>query len=218
MQTSVIHKKHFFYPPGFISLLLLTPLCLLYFYQHNAFDRPRVLEINWWSESWGKFCVEENSYSIRPERKFMDIQITDNDDDNKIKLEYSRLAIRELIASKDTIKGIHFYFEDASNYWSLVRAIDICFTEKATTFVPKDNDLWVFNYTPKPIPEECFPPPMMCGTGMMRYFGSMENELEIAEEKQKKIVYLTGLVKQYWLPELLFILMLILTIKKLRFA
>lgn len=207
-------KKRFFYPAGLISLILLPALCIFYLYKHKAFEKPRVIEINWWTEEWGKLSMQEYSYEIHPQRNFIDINITGNDKENKIKLDFAHLEIRKLIATQDTTTGVHFYFDEQSKYWTFIRAIDICKIEKAKVFVLKDNDLWIFNFAPRPklkMEDIGF---VMCGTGSMNYNYEKSPE-EIAKEKQKKINYVIGLAKQFWLAEILFALMIILAIKKI---
>lgn len=208
------HRKRLFYPAGLISLILLPTLCIFYLYKHKAFEKPRAIEINWWAEEWGKFSMEEYSFKIYPKRNFIDINITSNNLENKIKLDFARLEIRNLISTQDTTKGVHFHFDEQSKYWTFIRAIDICKIEKANVFVAKENDLWIFNFVPRPKPKAEEITAIMCGTGRMNY--SIEKSQEaVAKEKQEKINYVFGLAKQFWLSGLLFILMTMLTIIKL---
>jgi hypothetical protein len=52
----------------------------------------------------------------------------------------------ELKQSKDATKGLCIHFGDSSNYWELVKAIDICNIEDIKTFSLYKNNLWVFNF------------------------------------------------------------------------
>lgn len=208
------HRKRFFYPAGLISLILLPTLCIFYLYKHKAFEKSGVIEINWWTEEWGKRSMEEYSYRIYPQRNFIDINITDNALENKIKFDFARLEIRKLIATQDTTIGVHFHFNEQSKYWAFIRAIDICKIEKANVFVPKDNDLWIFNFVPRPKLKTEEMSTIMCGTGRMNYIYEKSPE-EFAKERQDRINYATGLAKQFWLAGILFTIMTILAIKKI---
>jgi hypothetical protein len=206
------YRKRFFYPAGLISLILLPTICIFYFYKHKAFEKLRVIEINWWTEEWGKRSMDEYSFEVYPKRKYIDINITGNDLENKIKLDFARLQIRKLVSTKDTTKGVHFHFDEQSKFWTFISAINICKIEKAKMFVPKDNDLWIYIFAPRPKPKaEEIKPIMLCGNGRMNFILEKSKE-EVAKEK---INYIHGLAKQFWLSGLLFILMAILTIKKL---
>ena len=206
------HRKRLFYTAGLISLILLPTLCIFYLYKHKAFEKQRVIEVNWWTEEWGKRSMEEYSFKIYPKRNFIEINITGNDLENKVKLDFARLQIRKLISTQDTTQGVHFHFNEHSKFWTFIRAIDICIIEKAKMFVLKDNDLWIFILAPRPKPKaEEIKAIMVCGNGRMNYIIQKSQE-EVAKEK---IIYVYGLAKQFWLSVLLFILMTILTIKKL---
>ena len=206
------HRQRLFYSTGLISLILLPILCIFYLNKHKAFEKQRVVEVNWWTEEWAKRSMEEYPYEIYPKRNFIDINITGNDLENKIKLDFARLQIRKLISSQDTTKGVHFHFDEHSKFWTLIRAIDICKIEKAKMFVLKDNDLWIFIFEPRPKPiVEEIKEIMYCGNGRMNYIVE-KSQVEVTNEK---INYVYGIAKQFWLSLLLFILMTILTIKKL---
>jgi hypothetical protein len=208
------NRKRFLYPAGAISLFLLPVFCIYYLFKQNAFEIPRALEIVWWSEAWGEHSKEINSYSIYPARKYMHFILSANDTENVIVLDSARLAIRDLISTQDTVKGIHFHFDDKSNYWTFIRAVDICKIEKAKLFVPAGNDLWVFNLPPRPQPTGREVTGWICGTIALAPTEEQYQD-ELAIENQVKLNYALEQAKRFWLPILLFILLVVLAIRKL---
>lgn len=202
-------KRRFYYPVGLVSLIMLPTLCIWYLYSHKAFKKSRAIEVNWWSNDWEK-------YNTFPKRNYSVINITSNDRNDKIKLDSAQFEIRKLIISKDTTKGIRFVFENNSKYWTLIRAIDICKIEKANYFIPKDNDLWIINYVPKPIIKSDNSPMILCGTGSMRGVPYIESDEEIEENMIKKKQYILETAKAYSLSIAFFSIMILIAIKRLR--
>ena len=103
-----------------------------------------------------KYSIYKPPYKIHPSRTFVDINLTGSDDEDKIKLDFAQLEIRELIKSYDTIKGVHFHFNNQTKYKSLVRAINICEVENAEQYITKGNDIWVLNTYPSEAVKERF--------------------------------------------------------------
>ena len=71
----------------------------------------------------------------------------DNQND-KIKLDFAQIRIREILLQNDSTNGLHFRFGDSSQYWTFIKAVDILRFEKAKTYIPLDNDLWFFHFPP----------------------------------------------------------------------
>jgi hypothetical protein len=200
-------RRRLYYAAGSISLVLLPLLCVLYLvcYRH-AFDRARVIEITWWNENLAYDLAGDHPLK---KRIYTDINLTDNDDENKVKLDFARLAIRQLIATNDTVRGIHFHFDDNSKYWVFIRALDICAIEKAKFYVAKDNDMWVFNFIPKPIPTEKAHY-FFCGTGLMTKVINIDKT-----GVEATIDNIMTLAKKFPLPVLLFGMMIFLVTKRI---
>ena len=80
--------------------------------------------------------------------KFTKMTFTGTDDD-KIKLEFAQIAIRELINQKDTTLGIEFTLTDKMKYSTLVALFNMCKVEGARTYLHYQDKFWVFNLWPK---------------------------------------------------------------------
>lgn len=205
------HKKRLYYLPGLISLVLLPTLCIWNLDKQKAFDVPRVMEITWWNK------IEELPFLVHPDIEFIDINITGDDKQDKIKLDLAQLDVRQIVATKDTTKGVHFHFDDHAKYWTLIRALDICGTEHAKTYVPNDNDVWVYNYDfEKSLGILCKQPPRIEGGNCIPLLiNEKELNKQIEIEKQEKINYLINTARTFWLSGFLFMVMTILTIIRL---
>ena len=145
------NKKLTFYTPGLISLLLLPSLCICYFYYSKVTNLNRTMEINMFTkDNWKNvyFGNKRANFYLHPNISFHVINISRDDKDAMIKLENAQVEIRNIISTKDTTKGVRFHFDNNSKYWTWIRAFDICCTEKAWTFIPNENDIWVYNYFP----------------------------------------------------------------------
>ena len=221
MET-VRRKKRLNYTGGLISLILLPILCLLYFFHINVFNKVHAIVINWTTEEiWTarEHTDLKTGFFLHPNIDFLNINLNGNDTDNKIKLDNAQLEIRRIVTTKDTTKGVHFFFDKDAKYWTLIKAIDICFIEKGTTFVPYENHLWMYNYFPKPIPEDDKHRPF-CGNTAFDYDFSptkhgytFEEQIENAKNGNKKFIFES--IKEYWFLSVLFALLTILSIRRL---
>jgi hypothetical protein len=202
-------RKRFYYSAGMISLLVLPILMGLYLQNNKLFKKQHALEIVWWKNHWGEFEIKPD-FDKRPDRNYLEFHLTTDDKENKIKLDYSQLEVRKLIAKNDTLNGVHFAFDDDANYWTFIRALDICKRENAKTYIIVDNDIWLFNCAPKPVVKETVLPLMHCGTGPMNCC-PIYNELATDDDNEISIV---DSIKPYWLSIALFIMLLFLGVKK----
>lgn len=196
-------------------MILLPTLCIWYLDKHRAFDKFGVIEIMWWSPNLHRDNPDFFPKESHPNKNYTDINLTGNDQDDKMKLDYAQLLIRELVLSQDTSKGVHFRFSDKSKYWTLIKAIDICKIEKAKVYIPYENDIWVLN--PKPDnPSEVKPKTVVCGTSLLsNCIPYVKSDKEIEEERKDKIKFITDTAKIYFVSGLLFVTMTLLTIKRI---
>ena len=156
-------KRKLPYPTGMLSLALLPLLCIAYMYTHHVFDDPRMMEITWWNKDWYTYRLQKPPFDIHPEREFVEINLTGNKAEDEAKLAFAQLAIRELVSTNDTTTGVHFKFEDHAKYSGFVRALNILTIEKASTYAPYKNHIWVFNY-PALKEEKFLQPKSFCST------------------------------------------------------
>lgn len=92
---------------------------------------------------------EEYNGHMPPVRNYQDIFITGEPNNDKALLHTAHLKIAQLVASNDTINGLHFNFGNNAAYGTFVQVVDILKTEGAKTFMPIDNELWVYNFPPQ---------------------------------------------------------------------
>lgn len=134
-----------YYSVGITGLVLLLLPCIWYFQKQHAPKEYRAVKLAWWSPDLHDDNPDLFPKEDHPDKKYTTIHLTGNNHTDKIKLDYTQLLIRELVASQDTSIGIHFHFSDESKHWTLIRAIDICRIEKARIYIPYENDMWVVN-------------------------------------------------------------------------
>jgi hypothetical protein len=148
-----------FYIPGIISLAIIP--FIFYYYSHTLLKtlHQGVIPVYWYDPELSKNNPEVFSGEYPPKRNYIDITLTGNNQDDSIKLNFSQIRLRELLRSNDSLNGIHFQFGDSSQYWSFVRALDICRIEKAKTYMPYENSLWVYH-----IPPDTTIQTFVCGT------------------------------------------------------
>jgi hypothetical protein len=217
MTTLKRNSRRFYYPTGIISLISLPLLCIWWLDKNQAFKKYAVIDIMWWSPSLHTDNPEFYPKESHPIKNYTDINLTGNDKDDKTRLDYAQLIIRELIKSQDTATGVHFHFSDKSKYWTLIKALDICKIEKAKVYIPYENDIWVLN--PKPDnPNEEKPKTFVCGGILMDDVIVVKSDKQIEEERKETIKHITDTVKTYFVSLLLFVAMTLLTIRRIFYS
>lgn len=92
-------------------------------------------------------------------------ELKDSPKDNKIKLAYGQIRIREILASNDGINGVHFKLSDSTSYGDFVKAIDILQYEGAKRYMAYENDIWFLHEPPDTSAETI--QPFTCGSHVL---------------------------------------------------
>jgi hypothetical protein len=138
----------FYYPPGLIIIILLPALFFLYDFKSKiprkvslviTYGRPRYPH-DIYNEEW-----EKKAKRRIEERKYTGINLNGNKEENKIKVDFARIEIRDLIARNDTVNGIHLHFNNEIKYCDLVYALDLCNNEIVSSYWFSQNDIWLFS-------------------------------------------------------------------------
>jgi hypothetical protein len=141
-------RRKIYYVPGMITLIVLPILC--YYYLLPFKKDERILEVIFAA----KYRPEFKNYPVarfdtsflsnpRTKRNYLDIRLNGDEKEDKIKLDFFRLRIREMIKSNDTVNGTHLLFVDSAKYGTFVQALNICKKEGLMRYAPFENDLWV---------------------------------------------------------------------------
>lgn len=142
------------YVPGQISLIALLPICICYLNYCGAFDKYRIMEINYPRQEYYDSIPKIINKLKLEGWSLIDFQLTENDDDNLAKITLARTEIRKLIQSQNMKKGVHINFSDKSKYWTLIKLLDNCRIDKAHIYILNENDFYVLNslgdYSNKP--------------------------------------------------------------------
>jgi len=144
-------RKKVLYIPGIISLIILPIIFFIWTKKIINAKTVSVIPIVFADTNFLKKQSEifkEYDNNFPPKRNYIDIDFTGNNRDDKTKLDFAQIRIREFVKTKDYKNGIHFSFGDSSEYWTFVKTVDILRLEGAKTFMPLDKDLWFFNLKP----------------------------------------------------------------------
>jgi hypothetical protein len=187
-----INKKHkrIFYRPGMISLVFIPVLCLCYFYKNDVFKVYGELNI---SLVPNKESLEK--YSISKLRKYRVFNFNGNESVEREKLNELKFFLRKLVIEKDTIIGIRTHFGPKTSFDVFVDVFDILETEKAPTFAPYKDDIYIIASSKNA--KKAAKRSMNCGT----MEASRINYLKYQElEKQKSnIIFMNSFFKQRWI-------------------
>lgn len=191
-------KRKVSYVPGLLSLTCLFFACYFYLNIHGAFKQQSMIEVSWWNPR-KSFFMGLDPYNPQPTRNYITYKLTGQVTQDRETLKLAQAEIRKQKLQNDTIKGVHFYFEEKAKYWSFVKAFDICLQEDANIVLPFQNDIWIFN----------FPQPKG-GTITVCDIRSQSWDHLIIEkseaQKRKEIAFIISALQQYWPSFLLFLL------------
>ena len=145
------NRKKIYYVPGIISLTLLPILFIISAQKEIKSKTLTVLTVRLIDTiAYKSFfsCSYDSKTSFLPKRNFVEINLTGENEKDNTKLDFARLRIREITSQNDSVNGIHFKFEDSTQYWAYVKAFDILTSEKAKRYLPINNDIWFFHIPP----------------------------------------------------------------------
>ncbi len=141
----MVNKKHFIFPPGIISLLLLPILGIWQLNEFHVFDKFGLIEANYFFDD-EPTCINLKSH---PEINYTSFHFNGDKSADRRNLDLAQLEIRRLTQSKSLKNGICFHFGDSSKLWALVKAFELCKLEKAENYIGEGNKIWVFNTNPE---------------------------------------------------------------------
>jgi hypothetical protein len=154
-------RKTRYYIPGIISLTILP--FLFYFYGKRQIQQSTVwaMPFVWFdtAKSNKQWQFDKNpTPNFPPKRNFMDIEFNGNQSNDRTKLAFSKIRIKEILNSGDTIHGIHFLFGDSCAYGTMVMAYDNMQMPGTKRYVLGEKDIWFWHIPPdtvKPIEYDC---------------------------------------------------------------
>jgi len=136
-------RKKIFYVPGMISLVFIPFFCFYHFYKVDAFKVYGGIEI---------YVADKElftEYKIATLRKYEIFDFNGSLSDEKQKLNEMKFYLKKLVINKDTINGIVTHFGPKANYDVYVSVVDILKTEKAPSFAPYKDDIYILASTNK---------------------------------------------------------------------
>ena len=186
---------------------MLPVLCIIYLKNIDAFTHYGALDLYVWN---GTDFKEETTQFLNS-KKFIIVNLTGDLNSDTAKLNIAQKNVKQIISTKDSIKGIKFHFENKAEYWSYVRVIDILQVEKAKTFLPYKNDIWFAN------PREVKQKSNVYKTLKYSFICDRTLQNEYLEELKNKITYerVIEFSKKYYLPIIAYIFMLFFTLRRI---
>ena len=140
-------KKRYYH---ILDILVLACLALLLYttnFNYRTSVHQRAIELFWFDWKFIKKYPDIFRGPYPPKRYYIDINLTGEKKSDKTKLDFSQIRLREILSRNDSVYGIHYYFDDSSEYGSFIKALDICRIEQAKTYMPYENHLWVYYTT-----------------------------------------------------------------------
>lgn len=156
-----LNRNTKYYIPGAISLIIL-PVAFYFFAkreirQSTLWAMPLV-----WVDTahLNKLAPPDASFNTKfpPERNYTDIVFTGNQSDDRTRLAFSQIQIKQILNADDTLNGIHFLFGDSSTYGTVAGVFDNLQAAGAERYLLGEKDIWFWQVPPdtvKPLQYEC---------------------------------------------------------------
>jgi hypothetical protein len=210
------HKK-IYYSAGLISIIMLPVLCIIYLKSIDAFTRYGSMDLYVWN---GEDFKEEITIFLNS-KKFKVVNLTGDSVSDKAKLNIAQKSVKQIILTKDSIKGMKFHFDKKAQYWSYIKVLDILRIANATNYILYKNDIWFANpRIPKPdknLKKYKEIKPFICISGRLQneYLERVQNEY--LEKNKYKIIYqkVIEFSKKYYLPIIAYVFMIFFTLRKI---
>lgn len=161
-----------------ISLVFIPLVCLYFFYENDSFKVYGAMNVDLVPD-------KENfeKYNFPALRKYRVFNFNGSESTEKQKLNELKFFLRKLVVEKDTIIGIRTHFGPNTHFGVFVSVLDILNTEKAPTFAPHKNDIYILASSNKPKKSMNITGYRMnCGTSAL-----MEEENLRMEEQKKEV-------------------------------
>lgn len=137
------HKLN--YLPGMISLVLIPYLICYLALQYLAIPKERVMELNMPRKNTSEYSFSFNRTLMETKIDFLEITLTGNETEDKIKLDFAALETRRIIKENDSVHGVKLVFNDSAKYNSLIRILNIMDQEIARYYVYEDQMFWFYH-------------------------------------------------------------------------
>ena len=155
-----VKREKINYIPGIISLFILPFLFIHYANKEIKRKSLFVMPVLFADKSLPEKYPGIYKLPFPPKRNYMSINFTGDKMDDRIKLAFSQIRIREILSMNDSTSGLQFHFGDNSQYETFVKAIDILRIENAQFYVPLEKDIWFYHIPPDRTTFSYF----LCGT------------------------------------------------------
>lgn len=160
------NKVRLFYTPGIISLTFLAFIFIYFAEREIENSNQAVIPLFLWDPiyqvKYPEFFTDWLP-SGPPNRNYTNILFTGNEIEDRVKLEYGKLLIREMISSKKISDGVHFRFSDNSHYGTFVKTLDVLIREDAKTYLFYDKDIWFYQFAQGTTGQATELPLFVCG-------------------------------------------------------
>ena len=186
-----------------ISMVFIPLLCLFHLYKVDAFKVYGAMDIELVpdQESFDK-------YKISTLRKYRVFNFNGSYSAERAKLNELKFLLRKLVLEKDTINGIKTHFGPKTHFDVFVNVFDILETEKAPTFAPYKNDIYIIASSNKIKKTDNYR--MNCGTAeASRRSGIRMKELE---KERLNLMFMNLFFKDQWILFLAYFGILLLNV------
>ena len=140
------------YYPGMISLILIPYLISYLAIRYIELPQERIMELNMPLNNTTLTGYSFDQAATETKIDFLEIKLTGNAMEDKIKLDFVALETRRIITENDSVQGLKIIFNDTAKYNSLIRILNIMDTEVAGYYVYWDQIFWFYHipvYPPK---------------------------------------------------------------------
>ncbi|MFI5202879.1 MAG: hypothetical protein ACHQF2_00165 [Flavobacteriales bacterium] len=146
-------------PPGFISLVLLPLLLILFLNHHRVFKKEYCISMTFPIEEapmeadrLDGMILRFTAFGFLNERKWEhNLVMTGNHNNDKILIKQFRKRLRDICQRKDTLQGAGIIYHKNTSFSEFVQLVNICLEDSVGCYMGSSIGFYAFYYEkPKP--------------------------------------------------------------------
>jgi hypothetical protein len=104
---------------------------------------PRTHRLYWFDELLSK--RNPAFKNLLPLRNYTEINFNGKASDDKVKLAFADVLVREIVSANDTVRGLRFNFNDSVRFGTFIALLTILEEKRAKYYIPVDYNIWFFD-------------------------------------------------------------------------
>jgi hypothetical protein len=144
--VSSIYQRKIIIVVNFLTAVWIIAVVCLYYSKPSlpkVHHIPAMHRLYWFEETLVKTNPDFKNLILK--RRYTDIDFNGNNADDKTRLAFADVLVREIVTNNDTLRGLRFNFKDSATFGTFFSVLTILKENSARHYVPVDYYIWFFD-------------------------------------------------------------------------